>query len=165
MPLVTPHNTNPLVDGRQSERAMAVRRGVQLLLTEMGAAHVPELTLANGRRADLTALFKDGTIWIVEIKSSIEDIKSDQKWPDYHEFCDQLYFATLPDVSQALFPESCGFILADDKGAAILRSSPTDKLNAARRKTLITRFGQFAANRMFHAELSGYASEFQDQDI
>ena len=159
MPFVTLHNANPLIDGRQSERAMAVRRGVQLLLSEMGAAHVPELTLANGRRADLTALFKDGTIWIIEIKSSVEDIKSDSKWPDYHEYCDQLYFATLPDVPEALFPSSCGFILADNKGAAIIRDCDVEKLNAARRKTVTSRFAQFAANRLFQAELAGYAPD------
>lgn len=159
MPIVSLHDKNPLIDGRQSERAMAVRRGVQLLLTELGAAHVPEFTLANGRRADLTALFKDGTIWIIEIKSSIEDIKSDNKWPDYNEYCDQLFFATLPDVPEALFPSACGFMLADDKGAAIIRDSQVDKLNAARRKTITTRFAQFAANRLFQAELAGYAPD------
>ena len=129
------------------------------MLSEMGAAHVPELTLANGRRADLMALFKDGTLWIIEIKSSVADIKSDSKWPDYSDYCDQLYFATLPDVSEQLFPATCGFIRADDKGAAILRACETERLNAARRKTIVTRFAQFAANRLFQAELAGFAPE------
>lgn len=159
MPIVSLHNDNPLIDGRQSERAMAVRRGVQLLLSELGAAHVPELTLANGRRADLTALFKDGTIWIIEIKSSVEDMKSDNKWPDYHAYCDKLYFATLQDVPEEIFPGSCGFMLADSNGAAIIRDCDLNKLNAARRKTVTTRFAQFAANRLFQAELAGYTAD------
>ena len=44
MPIVSPIPLNPLIDGRQSERAMLVRRGVQRLLTEMGAHVLPELS-------------------------------------------------------------------------------------------------------------------------
>ena len=157
MPIVSPHKLNPLEDGRQSERALAVRRGVQRYLSKMGAAHVPELTLASGRRADLVALFKDGTIWIIEIKSSVEDIKSDNKWPDYYDYCDKLFFATLTDVPSELFAEQCGFMLADDKGAEMLRDCEEDRLNAARRKAVTLRFAQFAANRLFSAELAGFS--------
>lgn len=157
MPIISPHNTNPLIDGRQSLRALDVRRGVQTLLTQMDAAHVPELTLANGRRADIAAIFKDGTIWIIEIKSSIEDIRSDHKWPYYFGYCDQLYFATLQDVPRALFPENAGFMVADARGAAIIDECPVKKLNAARRKAVTLRFAQFAANRLHLAELSGYS--------
>jgi hypothetical protein len=156
MPIISPYDKNPLIDGRQSNRALAVRRGVQTLLTQMGAAHVPELTLASGRRADLTAIFKNGTIWIIEIKSSVEDIRSDHKWPDYFDYCDQLFFATLDDVPQSLFPDEAGFILADSLGAAIIEDCPLQKLNAARRKAITLRFAQFAANRLHLAELAGY---------
>ena len=52
---------------------------------------VCELPLASGRRADLVALRHDGEIWIVEIKSSIEDFRVDQKWPDYRLHCDRLF--------------------------------------------------------------------------
>ncbi|MEM5502773.1 MmcB family DNA repair protein [Ahrensia kielensis] len=156
MPIISPHKTNPLIDGRQSDRALAVRRGVQKLLSQMGAAHVPELTLANGRRADLAAIFRDGTIWIIEIKSSAEDIKSDHKWPDYFDYCDQLFFATLDDVPQSLFPNDAGFMLADARGAAIIEDCPVQKLNAARRKAITLRFAQFAAKRLHLAELAGY---------
>src|SRR5688500_8978402 len=51
MPIVSPILQNPLADGRQSERAMIVRRGVQRLLKEMGAHVLPELSLSTGRRA------------------------------------------------------------------------------------------------------------------
>ncbi len=56
MPIVSLSQTNPLIDGRQSENAMLVRRGVQRLFLEMGLAVMPELSLASGRRADLVAL-------------------------------------------------------------------------------------------------------------
>ena len=108
MPLIDLHARNPLEDGRQSARALRIRRGVQLLLTEMGASHLPELTLASGRRADIVALLRDGSVWIVEIKSSIEDMRSDGKWPDYRDYCDRLFFATLDDVPAEIFPDDCG---------------------------------------------------------
>lgn len=49
MPIVSPHNNNPLADGRQSKRALLVRRGVQRLFFELGAVVLPELTLVSGR--------------------------------------------------------------------------------------------------------------------
>jgi len=152
MPLVSAATAHPLVDGRQSDRALAVRRGVQIMLTEMGFSHVPEMTLANGRRADLVALGADGTIMIVEIKSSPEDMLADRKWPDYRGFCDRLCFATLPDVPQALFPADCGFIRADAHGAACLVDPPEHRLAPARRKAMTLRFARFAAERLLAAE-------------
>ena len=104
MPLVIPGQTSPLIDGRQSENAMLVRRGVQRLFLELGLAVLPELPLASGRRADLVALTRSGEIWIVEIKSSIEDWKVDRKWPIYREHCDRLFFATHPGVPADIFP-------------------------------------------------------------
>lgn len=60
MPIVSPIPLNPLIDGRQSERAMLVRRGVQHLLMQMGAHVMPEISLASGRRADLVAITRTG---------------------------------------------------------------------------------------------------------
>ncbi len=82
MPLVSLGQTSPLIDGRQSENAMLVRRGVQRLFLELGLAVMPELPLASGRRADLVALTRSGEIWIVEIKSSIEDWRVDREMAD-----------------------------------------------------------------------------------
>ena len=77
MPIVSPIPANPLADGRQSERALVIRRGVQRMLLQMNAHVLPELALASGRRADLVALTRSGEIWIIEIKSSIEDFRVD----------------------------------------------------------------------------------------
>ncbi|MAS07658.1 MAG: hypothetical protein CL534_23615 [Ahrensia sp.] len=155
MPLIDLHARSPLEDGRQSARALRIRRGVQLLLTEMGASHLPELTLASGRRADIVALLRDGSVWIVEIKSSIEDMRSDGKWPDYRDYCDRLFFATLDDVPAEIFPDDCGFIRADTHGAALLRDAPEHRLAAARRKAVTLRIAQSAAQRLYAAELAG----------
>lgn len=156
MPIITAlPQTSPLVDGRQSERALVIRRGVQRLLMEMGAAVVPELPLANGRRADLVALTRKGDIWIIEIKSSVEDFRVDRKWPEYRAHSDRLFFASHPDVPAAIFPEDCGFILSDGYGAEILREAPEHRLPPATRKALMLRFARAGARRLTMAEMAG----------
>lgn len=157
MPIVSPILANPLVDGRQSERAMRVRRGVQRLLIEMGASVVPELSLASGRRADLVALTRKGDIWIIEVKSSVEDFRVDRKWPEYRLHSDRFFFAAHPDVPAEIFPEECGFILSDGYGAEVLREAPEHRLAAATRKALTLRIARAAANRLTMAELAGAA--------
>lgn len=139
-----------LVDGRQSERARSVQRGVGRLLVGLGFSVVFELPLASGRRADVAALSASGDLWIVEIKSSVEDFRVDRKWPDYKVHCDRLYFATLPDVPAIVFPDSEGLIVADGYGAAILRDAPECRVPAATRKAMTLRFAHAAARR-FHA--------------
>lgn len=155
MPIVSPIPSNPLLDGRQSERALTVRRGVQLMLSEMGAVVMPELTLAGGRRADLVALTRKGDFWIIEIKTSIEDFRVDSKWPDYRAHSDRLFFATHPEVPQEIFPQDCGFILSDGYGAEILREAPEHRLAGATRKALLLRFARAGAGRLTRAELAG----------
>ncbi|MBV2187419.1 MAG: MmcB family DNA repair protein [Rhizobium sp.] len=148
---------NPLIDGRQSERAMLVRRGVQVLLNEMRLAVLPELALANGRRADLVGLSEKGEIWIIEIKSSIEDFRVDRKWPDYRAYCDRLFFATHPDVPLDIFPEDCGLLLSDGYGAHLLREAPEHKLPPATRKAVTLDFSRIAAQRLMLAEWAAHA--------
>lgn len=155
MPIISPVSTNPLVDGRQSERAMRVRRGVQRLLLELGACVVPELVLSGGRRADLVALTRKGDIWIIEVKTSIEDFRVDRKWPEYRLHSDRFFFATHPEVPAHIFPEECGFILSDGYGAEVLREAPEHRLAAATRKALTLRIARAAANRLTLAELAG----------
>lgn len=155
MPIVSPIPFNPLVDGRQSQAAMLVRRGVQRLLIALGAVAIPELPLASGRRADLMALTRKGDIWIVEIKSSVEDFRTDRKWPEYRRFCDRLFFATHPDVPAAIFPAEAGFILSDGYGAEILREAPEHRLAPAARKALTLRLARAGAARLTAAEMAG----------
>ena len=59
-------------DGRQSPAAAAIARGVRRHLWSLGFSTVTELSLANGRRADVVGLSQKGEIWIVE---GIEDTK------------------------------------------------------------------------------------------
>ena len=133
------------VDGRQSPTALAVARGTTRLLHSLGFSVVSELPLASGRRADLVALGSDGEIVIVEIKSSVADLRADQKWTDYRLHCDRLFFATTLAVPDAIFPPDAGLIVADAFGAAVVRAAPEHRLHAATRKGVMLAFARAAA--------------------
>lgn len=145
--MLTPDLSAP-IDGRQSERALAIQRGVMRFLSQRGFSALPEVTLKNGRRADLMAMNKKGEIWIIEIKSSEADLKADSKWPDYLDYCDRFYFAANHETDEGLFPTDQGFILADAHGADIVREADLSKLAAARRKALTLGFARLGAQRL-----------------
>jgi hypothetical protein len=136
------------VDGRQSPTALAIARGTARYLHALGYCVVSELPLPSGRRADLVALGGDGEIIIVEIKSSVADFRTDQKWSDYRLHCDRLYFATIVDVPPEIFPLDAGLIVADAFGASIVAEAPEHRLVAATRKSILLRFAHAAALRL-----------------
>ncbi len=138
-------------DGRQSEAAAAIFRGVARLLEAHGFAVVGEVGLANGRRADVAAVGADGEIWIVEIKSCLEDFRADQKWPQYREFCDRLLFAVAPGFPCEVLPRDAGLIVADRYGGEIVRAAPGHRLAGARRKAVTLRILRTAAFRLQRA--------------
>ena len=152
MTILSIHGDNPLVDGRQSNRALLVRRGVQRLFAELRHSVLPELTLASGRRADLISLSVKGEIWIVEIKTSIEDFRVDRKWPDYRQHCDRLFFATHGEVPLDIFPEDCGLLLSDGYDGHFIREAPEHRLAPATRKSVLQLFARTAAQRLMLAE-------------
>lgn len=128
--------------------ARALARGIGRMLDEIGQTCLYEFTLRNGRRADVIAMAADGRFTIVEIKTSIADFRADAKWPEYLEFCDSFYFAVPEDFPQTLIPQSCGLIVADAYGAAILRPAEETRLNGARRKALTLRYAETASRRL-----------------
>ena len=136
------------VDGRQSQTALAVARGTKRLLHQFGFSAVSELPLPSGRRADLVALNNASEIWIVEIKSSVEDFRADQKWMDYRAHCDRLFFATTMEVPCEIFPKDTGLIVADAFGAQIVCEAPEPKLHASTRKSMMLSFARCAALRL-----------------
>jgi hypothetical protein len=136
------------VDGRHSERAAEIGRGVCRLLALHGFACVYELSLASGRRADIAAISDHGDIWIVEIKSSIEDFRVDQKWPEYRDFCDRLLFAVAPGFPVEILPADTGLIVADRFGGELVRPAPEHRLAGARRKAVTLRLARVAALRL-----------------
>lgn len=136
------------IDGRQSQRALEIQRGTGRLLHRHNFVCLPELTLKSGRRADLFAVNNKGEIWIIEIKSSLADFRADQKWPEYWDYCDRLFFATNQETPADIFPPEAGLIIADAHGGEIVRHVTERKLAAARRKAVTLRFAQIAASRL-----------------
>lgn len=138
-----------IVDGRQSETALRVQRGVMRFLRgRHDLCCYAEVSLANGRRADVLGVGPKGQIWIVEIKSSLEDFRVDNKWRDYKDYCDRFFFAKPPDLEAEIFPEMEGLIVADGHGADILRPAEDNPLPAARRKAVMLRLARMGADRL-----------------
>jgi hypothetical protein len=138
----------PPLDRRQSETALAVSRGTARLLHSLGFSCISELPLPSGRRADLVGLNERGEIWIVEIKSSVEDLRADHKWEDYRAHCDRLFFAFTKDLSCEIFPKGTGLIVADAYGAHMHCEAPEHRLPAPTRKSMTVRFALAAAQRI-----------------
>ena len=118
------------------DRTRAVARGVTRLLRASGLAVVQEMTFANGRRADVVALGPDYEILVVEIKSGMDDFRTDQKWPDYRDYCDRFFFAVDADFPVDVLDGQVGVIVADAYGGAFVRDAPIHKLSPARRRAL-----------------------------
>lgn len=148
-PLVLPE------DGRQSDTAREVVRGTRRLLRARNVATVTELVLADGRRPDIVGLGPDGTITVVEVKSSAADFRADRKWHHYRAFCDHLYFAIPVTLPVALMPDETGIIVADGYGAEVVREAFVQKLAPATRRAMMIRFAQAAADRLHALADSG----------
>lgn len=150
----------PPVDGRQSDTALAIARGTCRLLRALGFAAVSELPLPSGRRADLVALNERGEIWIIEIKSSLADLRADQKWEDYRQHCDRLFFAFTQEMPCEVFPADVGLIVADEYAAHLHCEAPEHRVAAPTRKAMLLRFAQTAASRLNRlSDPQGHADE------
>jgi hypothetical protein len=150
---MNPLATVPIAEkARDYERARAILRGTQRLLRSLDFESLSEITLGNGRRADVLGLRRNGEIWIVEIKSSIADFRADQKWPEYREYCDALLFAVAPEFPTEILPADTGLILADAYAGELLRPPPLHPLVAARRKALTLSVARTASMRL-HAQI------------
>ena len=131
-------------DGRQSAAAAELQRGVCRALRALGHSVVTELSLSNGRRADVVGLTPSGDIWIVEIKSCLLDFETDGKWTEYR----WLYFAVAPDFPCHVIPDDAGLMLADRYGAHLVREPMEERLGTARRKAMMLSFARAAALRL-----------------
>ena len=135
------------VDGEQ-QIADQIKRGLCRALAALGLASLTEFSLSNGRRADVIAIGAAGAVTIIEVKSSLADFQSDQKWPEYLEFCDQFYFAVTQDFPLEVLPDDHGLWMADAYGAEELRPAPMHPLHSSRRRALTLRIARAAANRL-----------------
>jgi hypothetical protein len=145
----------PFGDPVPTGRAAEIVRGAQRMLAELGLASLTEVTLANGRRADVMAMGPKGEVVIIEVKSCLQDFATDQKWPEYAPYCDRFYFAVDCDFPKERLPEACGMMVCDGFGGAILRECEGVPLNAARRKAVTLSFARLAAARLMRAGEAG----------
>jgi hypothetical protein len=150
----------PPPDGRQSETALMIARGVRRLLRARGFASVTELSLTDGRRADIAAINADGEVLIVEIKSSPADFHADRKWRDYVACCDRLYFAISEHTPADLMPQEAGLILADLYGAEVVRQAELKRMAPASRRAILLRFALAAADRLHRLADPAASQEF-----
>jgi hypothetical protein len=143
--------SQPFGDPVPQGRAADIVRGVQRMLAEEGAASLTEVTLANGRRADVMAVSSRGEITIIEVKSCLPDFASDRKWPEYAPYCDRFLFAVDCDFPHERIPDEVGLIVADGFGGAIVRPPGLHPLSGARRKAVTLGFARLAAARLMRA--------------
>jgi hypothetical protein len=135
-------------DRRQSETSLMIARGVRRLLRARGFSSLTELPLIDGRRADIVALNSEGEVLIIEIKSSLADLRADRKWRAYFAWCDRLYFAISEHTPADMTPDEAGLIAADAYGAEILREASLARMASSSRRALLLRFAQAAADRL-----------------
>lgn len=143
--------SQPFGDPVPQGRAAEIVRGAQRMLAELGLASLTEVTLANGRRADVMAVGPKGDIVIIEVKSCLQDFQTDQKWPEYAPYCDRFYFAVDCDFPKERIPDEAGLMVCDGFGGAILREAVPAPLVAARRKAVTLSFARLAAARLMRA--------------
>jgi hypothetical protein len=141
---------------RVAERLVAadVVRGVTRLLAREGCYAVSEVSLGNGRRADLMGLCPRGFVTIVEVKVARADLLGDDKWPAYLDYCDRFFWA-IPlgfdaDLLErpGLLPDRAGLIVADRYDAVVVRPAVSVPLSSPRRRAETLRFARRAARRL-----------------
>lgn len=125
-----------------------IARGVCRLFGDLGLAPLLEFPLGNGRRVDVAGMGRDGRFVVAEVKASERDFRADGKWPEYLPWCDEFYFAVAGGFPLELLPDDAGVIVADAFHGAVLRPAPARRMNAARRRSQILRFGLKAARRL-----------------
>jgi hypothetical protein len=130
------------------ERSLAIRRAAARLCLRLNWAPLHEVSLPNGRRADILALREDGGFVCIEVKSGLRDFQTDQKWWEYREFSDQLFFAVDVDFPLDFLPEETGLIVVADQTVDLIRDAPEHKLIAARRTALLRRWAWLAGTRL-----------------
>lgn len=134
--------------------AADVVRGTTRLLAREECLAISEVSLSNGRRADMMGLCARGFVTIVEVKVSRADLLADDKWTDYLGYCDRFFWAIPQGFDAgllnrpAMLPDRAGIIVADRYDAAIVREAASFRLAPARRRSETLRFARRAARRL-----------------
>lgn len=130
---------------KRPDKTIEITQGAMRALYDLGYAAILEFTLKIGRRADICGISEKGEIIIIEVKSGIEDFKSDNKWHEYKDYCDIFYFAVSQDFPIELIPQDIGYFICDTFGGQIIRPAIKTQLSAPRRKAVTLQFARQAA--------------------
>lgn len=130
---------------KRPDKTIEITQGAMRALYDLGYVAILEFTLKIGRRADICGISEKGEIIIIEVKSGIEDFKSDNKWHEYKDYCDLFYFAVSQDFPIELIPQDIGYFICDTFGGQIIRPATKTPLSAQRRKAVTLQFARQAA--------------------
>ena len=135
-------------DGRQSETALMIARGVRRLLARARLLE-PDRAAAD-RRAPRRHRGGQSRWRGADRRGQVvaADFRADRKWRDYVACCDRLYFAISERTPADLMPVEAGLIVADPYGAEIVREAELQRMAPASRRALLLRFAQAAADRL-----------------
>lgn len=90
-------------------------------------------------RADVVAMWLNGAVTITEVKSCRADFTTDNKWPQYREYCDKLYFAFPSDLGLEV-PKGIGVLVPDGRGhLKAIQNASEQRMVGKTRKALIVR--------------------------
>lgn len=103
-------------------------------------------------RADFLALNTKREIIIVEVKSCVQDFRTDKKWHKYLPYCNKLYFALPFDVWEKLkseIPKGIGVMVTNDYGMTIVQCAKRRDVDLDHQLEVLTRlaFRQADYNR------------------
>ena len=103
-------------------------------------------------RADFLALNTKREIIIVEVKSCVQDFRTDKKWHKYLPYCNKLYFALTPKVWEKLkteIPKGIGVMTTNDYGVTVVQSAKRRDVDLDHQLEILTRlaFRQADYNR------------------
>lgn len=154
-PLVEGWTASTATNSAEQPDAADVTRGAVRLLDTLGFRTLTEMRLTSGRRVDAIGLDGRGRFTVVEVKSSLADLRADEKWPDYLPFCDWFYFAVAPDFKLDALPETTGIIIADRYGGEVVRASPDAPMASATRRRQTLLFAHTASGRLSRLLESG----------
>ncbi len=114
------------------------------------------MRLASGRRVDVVGLDRRGRFTVVEIKTSLADLRADRKWSEYLPFCDSFFFGVPSDFPFTRLPTDSGVIVADRFGGEVLRHGETKPMTAVTRQRQTLLFALKASGRLYR---------FHDPDV
>ncbi len=154
-PVVEGWRASPNVSDAPQPLASDITRGAVRLLETMGFRTLTEMPLASGRRVDAIGLDGRGRFAIVEVKSSLADLRADDKWPEYRAFCDWFYFAVAPNFKLDALPDDTGLIIADRYGGEMIRSSEVTPIEGVVRRRQTLHFAHTASARLSRLLESG----------